>query len=227
MGSIFQDSGVFFPNQGCGPWEEKFIWFEPQEEICWNGLSMVNQGPHFTNNKSLAVIYWKDPHMLCIPGKAQTGLLVSRTILGWLTLAESTREALVLSFNQWTEKCLIQSELHNCIYICIYTDQSKLHDSNRLGLPEFENLICIKLDQLGTWRGVGGNFLFKSDLPSVSEEHFALPREAEAMFPRFANCFTWRSLSFSAFLWEFLLTRERLLNLKYKASGFSVSFISG
>lgn len=108
---------------------------------------MVNQGPHFMNNKNLVVICWETPHMLCKPGKAQTGLLISRTMLGRLTSAESTREALVLSFNQWTEKCLIQSELHNWIYICIYytdqsellyNDQSELHDSNQLELSKFE-----------------------------------------------------------------------------------------
>lgn len=141
---------------------------------------MVNQGPHFTNNKRRVVVCWGAPHMLCKPGKAQAGLSASRTLLGWLTSAESTREALVLSFNQWTKKCLIQSELHNYIYICIYADQSEqlyndqseLHDANQLELSEFENFICIKLDQLGTWCGVTFSMKVASPLSQWSTWSF-------------------------------------------------------
>ena len=74
------------------------------------------KGPYFINSKSLVVICWHGaPHAAVYWGELHTELLTSHAMPCLFNLSViHCREVLVSSVDQWTETCLVQSELlHN------------------------------------------------------------------------------------------------------------------
>lgn len=72
----------------------------------------LTEGPNFVNNESLAAIYWQGLLVYSVhQEEPQTELLASWIMPCSITPSESTiiREFQVLSFNQWTETFMIQS----------------------------------------------------------------------------------------------------------------------
>lgn len=158
---------------------------------------MVNWAKN--HNQSLAAIanrgLWCTP---CVRVKAKTEPRPSCT--AFLT-SESTliNDFLVRYFDQQAEVCLIQSELHNYILICILIYQSEQPHNNQSEYGNLANLDSATWPNQNAWnwipylhkdgpiRDQGRDILYVRGAPlCLPRPHFQFP--SEAVFPRFANC---------------------------------------
>lgn len=117
----------------------------------------------------------------------------------------------------------VQSELHNHIFICIFTNQLELLYNNQSEHRDIIQSNCMiwnnqkcrnwkphlhKMEQLGIWVGTVS---IKEGLPFVSVEH-TFDSHQRLHFNRFTN-FQLNQASFPTHLWEFRFTNKVSFNL--------------